>query len=81
VPSNETECISIEESLEVVRTTLSRHLNEPQSECIEHSLNPALMIIAGPSLGETTVLVLRTLRHLRVDGMVAESILMTTFTR
>jgi DNA helicase-2/ATP-dependent DNA helicase PcrA len=73
--------ISIEEFLEAVRTTLGRHLNKPQCECIEHSLNPALMIVAGPGSGKTTVLVLRALRHLLVDGMAPESIVITTFTR
>ena len=39
------------------------------------------MIVAGPGSGKTTVLVLRALRHVFVDEMLPESVLITTFTR
>lgn len=39
------------------------------------------MIVAGPGSGKTTVLVLRALRLVFVDGWMPEEILLTTFTR
>jgi DNA helicase-2/ATP-dependent DNA helicase PcrA len=39
------------------------------------------MIVAGPGAGKTTVLVLRALRLVYVDGLQPTSILVTTFTR
>jgi DNA helicase II / ATP-dependent DNA helicase PcrA len=38
------------------------------------------MIVAGPGSGKTTVLVLRALRHVIVDGVLPENIIITTFT-
>jgi DNA helicase-2/ATP-dependent DNA helicase PcrA len=39
------------------------------------------MIVAGPGTGKTTVLVLRALRHVFVDRILPENILITTFTK
>ncbi len=60
---------------------LLRELNAPQIRCVDQPANAALMIVAGPGSGKTTVLVLRALRHVFVDGMPPESVLITTFTR
>jgi DNA helicase-2/ATP-dependent DNA helicase PcrA len=51
-----------------------------QRTCILHDPNHALMIGAGPGSGKTTVLVLRALRLVFVDGWMPETIVLTTFT-
>jgi DNA helicase-2/ATP-dependent DNA helicase PcrA len=75
--------IPIQDFLTAVRskTVLDRKLNEPQERSVRHPLQPALMLVAGPGSGKTTVLVLRALRHVLVDGFLPESVLITTFTR
>lgn len=55
--------------------------NDHQQACIEHALEPALMIVAGPGSGKTTVLVLRALKHVIVDQVLPEKIVITTFTK
>ena len=57
-----------------------RHPNSHQTSCLEHPLTPDLMIVAGPGSGKTTVLVLRALRHVIVDGVLPEDVIITTFT-
>lgn len=64
-----------------VKDVLDVKLNPPQQQCVKHSPKVPLMIVAGPGSGKTTVLVLRALRHALVDGMAADSLLITTFTR
>ena len=51
-----------------------------QRACILHDPNRALMIVAGPGSGKTTVLVLRALRLVFVNGWMPETIVLTTFT-
>src|ERR1700733_2993500 len=58
-----------------------RRPNNHQVLCIEHPLSPPLMIVAGPGSGKTTVLVLRALKHVLVDGVLPEEIVITTFTK
>jgi DNA helicase-2/ATP-dependent DNA helicase PcrA len=58
-----------------------RRPNDNQVACIEHPLSPDLMIIAGPGSGKTTVLVLRALKHVLVDGVLPEDVVVTTFTK
>ncbi|MCY4570952.1 MAG: DEAD/DEAH box helicase [Candidatus Poribacteria bacterium] len=55
--------------------------NQSQEACIVHPTETPLMIVAGPGSGKTTVLVLRALRLVFVDGFRPEEILITTFTR
>lgn len=54
--------------------------NPQQEGSITHSLTPDLMIVAGPGSGKTTVLVLRALKHVIVDQVLPEQIVVTTFT-
>ena len=73
--------ISLEAFECAVHQVLQRELNVPQRTCVQHGTDSALMIVAGPGSGKTTVLVLRALRHVLVDGMQPESVMITTFTR
>lgn len=75
--------ISIEEYEELVQTVLERNLREnpSQHESVTYNGNDVLMVVAGPGSGKTTVLVLRALRHVLVDNILPENLLITTFTR
>ncbi|PKN62415.1 MAG: ATP-dependent helicase [Deltaproteobacteria bacterium HGW-Deltaproteobacteria-15] len=55
--------------------------NARQQMCILHDPTVPLMIVAGPGSGKTTVLVLRALRLVFVNGWMPEQIVLTTFTR
>lgn len=55
--------------------------NDEQATCILHPPATPLQIVAGPGSGKTTVLVLRALRHVVVDGLLPEQVLLTTFTK
>lgn len=55
--------------------------NAQQQACILHDPGVALMIVAGPGSGKTTVLVLRALRLAFVNGWMPEQVVLTTFTR
>lgn len=52
-----------------------------QEACILHPPAVPLQIVAGPGSGKTTVLVLRALRLVLVDGLLPEHVLLTTFTK
>ena len=52
-----------------------------QEACILHPPAVPLQIVAGPGSGKTTVLVLRALRLILVDGLLPEHVLITTFTK
>ena len=73
------------EFLALVDETLGRNLRHPdnraQADAITQGLDPILHLVAGPGSGKTSVLVLRALHFIYVDGLLPESILMTTFTR
>lgn len=75
--------ISEEAFKDLVRGTLGRDLenNTAQRDGVLHNSNDVLMIVAGPGSGKTTVLVLRALRHVLVDDILPEHLLITTFTR
>ncbi|MGK9235786.1 UvrD-helicase domain-containing protein [Inquilinus limosus] len=74
--------MTAEEFEALVGTVLGEHRrpNRRQMDCIASPLHPATLIVAGPGTGKTSVLVLRALRHLLVDQMEPETILITTFT-
>ena len=77
--------IALEDFISLVRKAIPRFENSPpnqnQEACIVHPTETPLMIVAGPGSGKTTVLVLRALRLVFVDGFRPEEILITTFTR
>ncbi len=52
-----------------------------QEACILHPPAVPLQIVAGPGSGKTTVLVLRALRLVLVDGLLPEHVLLTVFTK
>ncbi|MET4066794.1 DNA helicase-2/ATP-dependent DNA helicase PcrA [Bradyrhizobium sp. S3.2.6] len=58
-----------------------RRPNQEQRACIVDDGTSPLLIVAGPGSGKTTVLVLRALRHVVVDRIAPENIMITTFTR
>lgn len=74
--------ITLEDYKDLVRQVLDRNLEEnvAQRDGVEHASNEILMLVAGPGSGKTTVLVLRALRHVLVDDVLPENILITTFT-
>lgn len=77
--------LTIDEFKDLIKSkdTLSLDIdkNDAQRTSLKHDGEDALLIVAGPGSGKTTVLVLRALRHVLVDGIFPENILMTTFTR
>jgi len=77
--------IPLPKYLPLVRAAVPRFAQFPpnanQVACVEADLQTPLQILAGPGSGKTTVLVLRALRFVFVDGLLPESIVVTTFTR
>ncbi len=55
--------------------------NSSQNRAISSPGNRSLFIVAGPGSGKTTVIALRILKLIMVDGQPPDSILSTTFTR
>ena len=72
-----------EQFLDLVEHTpaIARRPNGEQQVCIRADPARPTMIVAGPGSGKTTVLVLRALRHMLVDGIPPERIVITTFTK
>jgi DNA helicase-2/ATP-dependent DNA helicase PcrA len=75
--------VTVDEFVELVAGVLgaSRQPNPEQLECLAYEPSVPLLIVAGPGSGKTTVLVLRALRHVMVDRVLPERIMITTFTR
>lgn len=75
--------ITVTEFLDAITELVldKRRPNSDQRACIEHPLSPPLMIVAGPGSGKTTVLVLRALKLVIVDGISPDEIVITTFTK
>ena len=55
--------------------------DQAQQDAIRADVNQSLFIVAGPGSGKTTVLTLRVLKLIFVDGVDPAAILATTFTR
>ena len=75
--------ISYEEFEDIVVNTLKRDIssNEDQKKAILSDCDESLFIVAGPGSGKTTVMVLKILKYIFVDGIDPSEILATTFTR
>ena len=56
-------------------------LNDEQYAAVTAAAGAPIFIVAGPGTGKTTVLALRVLKLILVDGLSAEAIMATTFTR
>src|SRR5436309_1195394 len=59
----------------------SQWLNKDQDAAVLAPPSPPVFIVAGPGTGKTTVLSLRVLKHVLVDGFSPDTIMATTFTR
>lgn len=64
-----------------ITSGLNRRLNVAQRGAVFAAVAQSQFIVAGPGSGKTTVLALRVLRYVFVDGVAPESIIATTFTR
>ncbi len=75
--------ISYDKFEDIVVNTLKRDIssNEDQKKAILSDKNKSLFIVAGPGSGKTTVMVLKILKYIFVDGINPREILATTFTR
>ncbi len=60
---------------------ISQKLNPQQETVVKHPLQNVLQIVAGPGSGKTTVLILRALRLVFVEGIPPEHVLIVTFTK
>lgn len=56
-------------------------LNAEQNAAVQAAPHPPAFIVAGPGAGKTTVLALRVLKLVLVDGLRPEGVIATTFTR
>ena len=56
-------------------------LNSQQDDAVRAPAHPPTFIVAGPGSGKTTVLALRVLKLILVDGLLPSAIIATTFTR
>lgn len=74
--------MTFEEFVDLVGRTpgIGRRPNLEQEACLRSDPATPTMIVAGPGSGKTTVLVLRALRHVLVDHVPPEQIVITTFT-
>ncbi|MCS7288234.1 MAG: ATP-dependent helicase [Roseiflexus sp.] len=73
--------ISIDAFMSIVAQQLGKTLNLEQQRAVEADSDESLFLVAGPGSGKTTVLTLRVLKLIFVDGIEPDAILATTFTR
>ncbi|MEM0134600.1 MAG: UvrD-helicase domain-containing protein [Thermoplasmatales archaeon] len=65
----------------VLNRDIAAGANQGQYNTIFSPLNTSLFVVAGPGSGKTTVMTLRVLRMIFVDGVDPRSVILTTFTR
>lgn len=77
--------ISLDDFIHIANSVIdpigNRVLNQEQKNAVTHPATHVLQIVAGPGSGKTTVLILRALRLVFVDGIAPEQILVATFTK
>lgn len=75
--------ISYDKFEDIVVNTLKRDIssNQDQKKAILSESDKSLFIVAGPGSGKTTVMVLKILKYIFVDGIEPNEIVATTFTR
>ena len=75
--------ISYDKFEDIVVNTLKRDIssNQDQKKAILSDSDQSLFIVAGPGSGKTTVMVLKILKYIFVDGIDPSEILATTFTK
>lgn len=77
--------LSFDQFVEHVRASIPRFgvnwLNNEQAAAVAAVPHPPTFIVAGPGAGKTTVLALRVLKLMLVDGIPPSGIIATTFTR
>lgn len=77
--------LTFEQFVEHVRASIPRFaanwLNDDQAVAVAAVPHPPTFIVAGPGAGKTTVLALRVLKLMLVDGISPSGIVATTFTR
>lgn len=76
-----TSAFSIHAFMDVVAQQPGKVLNPEQRQAVEADSSESLFLVAGPGSGKTTVLTLRVLKLIFVDGIEPGAILATTFTR
>ena len=72
--------MSPDEFLELVTAELGKS-NPEQADCLKSGIDIPTFIVAGPGSGKTRVLVQRALRHVCVDQILPEHVVITTFTK
>lgn len=77
--------LSYQDFVNIVRSAVPRFrsvwLNSGQEASVSAPPSPPLFIVAGPGAGKTTVLALRVLKLIMVDGIRPEGVMATTFTK
>lgn len=66
---------------QVLARNIQRVANPPQHDAIAAPVAQSLFIVAGPGSGKTTVIALRIIKLILVDGISPDTILATTFTK
>lgn len=71
--------MTVSDFIELLALVVERP-NPEQEKCLAQGLETPTFIVAGPGSGKTRVLVQRALRHVLVDELRPEQIVITTFT-